>query len=42
MTIRIVTDSACDIPQALVEKYNITIVPLTLVLGKKNLLIEKV
>ena len=36
MTIRIVTDSACDIPQALVEKYNITIVPLTFSFGDKE------
>ncbi len=36
MTIRIVTDSACDIPQALVEKYKITIVPLTFSFGDKE------
>ena len=36
MTIRIVTDSDCDIPQALVEKYNITIVPLTFSFGDKE------
>ena len=36
MTIRIVTDSACDIPQELVEKYNITIVPLTFSFGDKE------
>jgi len=36
MTIRIVTDSACDIPQALVEKYDITIVPLTFSFGDKE------
>ncbi len=28
MPIRIVTDSACDLPQALVEQYGIAVVPL--------------
>jgi DegV family protein with EDD domain len=28
MDIRIVTDSTCDLPEAAVEKYNITVVPL--------------
>ncbi len=36
MTIRIVTDSACDIPQSLAEKYNITIVPLTFSFGDQE------
>ncbi|NCZ87363.1 MAG: hypothetical protein EBY95_07920, partial [Actinobacteria bacterium] len=29
MTIRIVTDSACDLPQQLADQHGITIVPLT-------------
>lgn len=36
MTIRIVTDSACDIPESLVTKYNITIVPLTFSFGEEE------
>ena len=34
MTIRIVTDSACDLPQYLVEQYNISIVPLSVRFGE--------
>jgi len=30
MTVRIVTDSTCDLPAALVEEYGITVVPLTI------------
>ena len=31
MKIKITSDSTCDLPQDLVEKYNITIVPLTVI-----------
>ncbi len=31
MKIKVLSDSTCDLPQELVEKYNITIVPLTVV-----------
>lgn len=41
MTIRIITDSACDIPQALVEKHNITIVPLTFSFGDEEFVDRK-
>ena len=34
MTIRIVTDSACDLPQYLVDQYNISIVPLSVRFGE--------
>ncbi len=33
MTVRIVTDSACDLPQQLADELNITIVPLTFSFG---------
>ena len=36
MTIRIVTDSASDIPESLVVKYNIKIVPLTVSFGEEE------
>ena len=36
MTIRIVTDSACDLPEALARKHGITIVPLTFSLGDQE------
>ena len=38
MPIRIVTDSACDIPQNLVKEYNIAVVPLYINIGEKSLL----
>lgn len=31
MRIKVLSDSTCDLPQALLEKYNITLVPLTVV-----------
>lgn len=34
--IRVVTDSACDLPQADVERYGITVVPLVVVFGKEE------
>lgn len=37
-TIRIVTDSACDLPQALVDKYQIAVVPLSIRFGDEELL----
>lgn len=36
MNIKIISDSTCDLPQELVEKYNITIVPLTIVKDGKS------
>ncbi len=33
MTIKIVSDSTCDLSAALVEKYGVTIIPLTVVAG---------
>lgn len=36
MTLRILTDSACDLPEALARKHNITIVPLTFSLGDQE------
>ena len=36
MTIRILTDSACDLPEALARKHNITIVPLTFSIGDQE------
>ena len=38
MTIRIVTDSACDLPDELVEKHRISIVPLTIRFGDEELI----
>jgi DegV family protein with EDD domain len=38
MTIRIVTDSTCDLPQDLVEAYGITVVPLYINFGSKGYL----
>lgn len=36
MTIRIVTDSACDLPETLAKKFNVTIVPLTYRFGEEE------
>lgn len=36
MTIRIVTDSTCDLPQALVEKYHITVIPMYIHIGGQS------
>jgi DegV family protein with EDD domain len=33
MTVRLVTDSACDLPQAIIDQFGITIVPLTIRFG---------
>lgn len=33
MTVRLVTDSACDLPQAIIDTYGITVVPLTIRFG---------
>jgi len=38
MSIRIVTDSTCDLPEAIVEKYGITVVPLYINQGDKSYL----
>jgi DegV family protein with EDD domain len=38
MAVRIVTDSTCDLPPALVEAYGITVVPLTVFFGDEALL----
>ena len=36
MTIRIVTDSTCDLPQATVEKYNIEVIPAFINIGEQS------
>ena len=36
MSVRIVTDSACDLPQAIVESHAITVVPLTIRFGEQE------
>jgi DegV family protein with EDD domain len=41
MTIRIVTDSACDLPQQLVDQHRITIVPLSIRFGDKEYIDRK-
>jgi DegV family protein with EDD domain len=33
MTVRLVTDSACDLPQSIIDHYGITVVPLTIRFG---------
>lgn len=38
MTVRIVTDSTCDLPRELVERYGIIVVPLTVIFGEEALL----
>lgn len=38
MPIRIVTDSTCDLPQALVEQYGIAVAPLFINFGDKGYL----
>ena len=38
MTIRIVTDSACDLPEDLVRQYGIEVVPLTITFGDEALI----
>ena len=36
MTLRIVTDSTCDLPQSLIERYQITVVPLYIHIGNES------
>ena len=38
MAVRVVTDSTCDLPAALVAEHGITVVPLTVVFGDEALL----
>lgn len=38
MTIRIVTDSTCDLPEKIVSRYAITVIPLAINVGKKSFL----
>ena len=38
MTVRIVTDSTCDLPPSLIEAYGITVVPLTVFFGEEAFL----
>ena len=35
MTVKVVTDSACDIPAELVEELGITVVPIYVMFGQK-------
>jgi DegV family protein with EDD domain len=36
MTIRIVTDSTCDLPQEIIQQYKITVIPLFINIGSKE------
>jgi DegV family protein with EDD domain len=36
MTIRIVTDSTCDLPVALIEEHKITVIPQFIIVGEKE------
>jgi fatty acid-binding protein DegV len=36
MTIRIVTDSTCDLPAELIQKHNITVVPMYINVGSQE------
>ncbi len=36
MTIRIVTDSTCDLPQSVIDTYHITVIPLYIHIGDKS------
>jgi fatty acid-binding protein DegV len=36
MTIRIVTDSTCDLPQEIIDQYHITVVPLFIQIGTRE------
>jgi DegV family protein with EDD domain len=38
MTIRIVTDSACDLPENLIQEYNIGVIPLFIHIGEQSYL----
>ena len=38
MTIRIVTDSTCDLPQATIDRYGITVLPLHIHFGQQSML----
>jgi DegV family protein with EDD domain len=38
MSIRIVTDSNCDLPQAMVDEFGITVVPMYINIGSKSYL----
>jgi DegV family protein with EDD domain len=37
MTVRVVTDSACDLPQELIDEHDITVVPLSIRFGSEEL-----
>jgi DegV family protein with EDD domain len=41
MGLRVVTDSACDLPDDLIERYGIAVVPLTIRFGKEELVDRK-
>ena len=36
MKIKLICDSLCDIPRELVERYNIDIIPLNIIIGDKE------
>jgi len=38
MTIKLVTDSTCDLPEALLKRYDVTIVPISIQFGEKSYL----
>ena len=41
MTVKVVTDSACDLPQELADELGITIVPLTVRFGEEEFVDRK-
>jgi fatty acid-binding protein DegV len=38
MTIRIVTDSSCDLPQEIIQEHRITVIPLFINVGDQSYL----
>jgi fatty acid-binding protein DegV len=38
VSIKIVTDSTCDLPESVIDRYGITVVPLYINLGSKGYL----
>ena len=38
MSVRIVTDSTCDLPREIIDRYNILVVPLYINVGSQGLL----
>jgi fatty acid-binding protein DegV len=38
MTVKIVTDSSCDLPQSIVDQYDISVIPLYINFSEKSFL----